>query len=321
MRKQPAFLLFIASTAVAAADWEPNAASPHTGDRPSAVRPRSGTFDVNIIDRSVDPCVDFYQFACGGWRKANPIPADESRWGRFNELADHNRSVLHEILERSQNIEGKRSPIETKVGDYYAACMDEAGLEAKGAKPLEPILARVEAVGSRSELFRLLGDNEAHALPSLFPFGSAPDLHDSRQTIATLGQGGLGLPDRDDYIKDDAKSKEKREKYVEHVTRMLGLLGESAEQAVADAQTVVRIETELAKAHLDRVSMRDPRNRDNPMTVEELKRLAPAFDFDAYFLATGASRFQEDLLEMARLARGRSLSELPVRKGGLPLQP
>src|SRR5258708_5952300 len=292
MRKQPAFLLFVASTAVAAADWEPNAASRHTADRPPAARPRTGSFDVSILDRSVDPCVDFYQFACGGWRKANPIPSDEARWGRFNELADHNRSVLREILERSQNVQGKRSPSDARVGDSDAACMDEAGLEAKGTKPLEPILARVEALGSRSDLFRLLGDNEAHALPSLFPFGSAPDLHDSRKTVATLGQGGLGLPDRDDYLKDDGKSKEKREKYLEHVTRMLGLLGESAERAAADAQTVIRIETELGKAHLDRVSMRDPRNRDNPMTVEELKAFAPAFDFDDYFLASGARLFQ-----------------------------
>jgi predicted metalloendopeptidase len=291
MKMQPAFLLFVASTVVAAADWEPNAGSPQAADRRPAASPRAGSFDISALDRSVDPCVDFYQFACGGWRKANPIPADESRWGRFNELADHNRSILHEILERLQNTEGKRSPIETKVGDYYAACMDEAGLEATGTKPLEPILARVEALESSRDLFRVLGDNEAHALPGLFHFGSAPDLHDSRQTIANLGQGGLGLPDRDDYLKDDAKSKEKREKYVEHVAHLLGLLGESAEKAVADAQTVLRIETELAKAHLDRVSMRDPRNRDNAMTVEELKRLAPAFNFHAYFLAIGARPF------------------------------
>ncbi len=292
MIKKPAFLLLVASTAVAAADWEPNAASPHAADRPPAARPRTGSFDVSVLDRSVDPCVDFYEFACGGWRKANPIPADESRWGRFNELADHNRSVLHEILERSKRTEGKRSPVEIKVGDYYAACMDEAGLEALGTKPLAPILAGVEAVQTRRDLFRLLGDNESNALPGLFRFGSAPDMHDSRQTVASLGQGGLGLPDRDDYLKDDAKSKEKREKYVEHMTHLLALLGESAEKAVADAQTVLRIETELAKAHLDRISMRDPRNRDNPMTVEELKALSPAFDFDAYFVATGARRFQ-----------------------------
>ena len=139
--------------------------------------------------------------------------------------------------------------------------------------------------------FRRLGANDAAALPTLFRFGAAADLHDSKQTIASLGQGGLGLPDRDDYIKDDAKSKEKRDRYVEHIAKMLQLLGESADQAKADAQTVLRIETGLAKAQLDRVALRDPKNRDNPMTVAELKQLAPAFDWDAYLAATGAPRF------------------------------
>src|SRR6266511_3079595 len=128
-------------------------------------------------------------------------------------------------------------------------------------------------------------------LPGLFRFGSAPDMHDSRRTVASLGQGGLGLPDRDDYLKDDAKSKEKRERYVEHVSRLLGLAGESAAKAAADAQTVLRVETALASAHLDRVALRDPRNRDNPMTVGELEQLAPGFDWSAFLAATGAPRF------------------------------
>ncbi len=253
MRRQLACLLCVACAVGVAA-----------GER-EAEAPRSlGGFDIKNLDPSTDPCVDFYQFACGGWRRANPIPPDQTRWGRFNELAERNRNVLHDMLEQVKDARPGRSPIEAKVGDYYAACMDEAGIEKQGTRPLEPVLARVEAVESKADFFRRLGDHEAHALPGLFRFGSAPDMHDSRRTVASLGQGGLGLPDRDDYLKDDAKSKEKRERYVEHVSRLLGLAGESAAKAAADAQTVLRVETALASAHLDRVALRDPGTATTP---------------------------------------------------------
>jgi putative endopeptidase len=248
-------------------------------------------FSVSALDRTVDPCVDFYAFACGGWRRANPIPADQTRWGRFNELAERNREELHRILERAKDPGPNRSPIEAKVGDYYAACMDEPGIEAKGLEPIRPALERVAAVDSKRTFFRLLGEHEAQALPGLFRFGSAPDMHDSRQTIANVGQGGLSLPDRDDYLKEDAKSKEKREKFAEHVARMLELGGETPEQAKRDAETVLRVETGLARAHLGRVEMRDPKNRDNPMTVEDLAKQFPAFAWSDYLPATGAPAF------------------------------
>jgi endothelin-converting enzyme/putative endopeptidase len=261
-------------------------------DREAASPKSPGAFDTSGLDRSADPCVDFYRFACGGWRKANPVPPDQTRWGRFNELAERNREELHRILEGAKDPSGKRSPVEARVGDYYAACMDEATIEARGGKALEPILARVEGVQSKSDFFRLLGENEGSALPTLFRFGSAPELHDSTRTVATLGQGGLSLPDRDDYLKDDAKSKEKREKFLEHAARMLELAGEEPAAARRDAATVMRIETALANASLDRVALRDPKTRDNPMTVAELQQLAPAFDFGVYFPATGAPAFQ-----------------------------
>jgi putative endopeptidase len=272
-------LLLAAAATVVAADEPATEKSP-------------GAFDVSALDTSIDPCVDFYQFACGGWRKANPIPPDQTRWGRFDELAERNREELHRILEAAEDAGTKRSPIEARVGDYYAACMDEPTIEAQGRKPIEPILARVEAVQSKADFFRLLGEHEKTALPALFRFGSAPDMHDSTQTIATVGQGGLSLPDRDDYLKDDAKSKEKREKFVAHVARMLELAGEDAAAAKADAATVMRVETALANASMDRVAMRDPKNRDNLMTVTGLEQLAPAFDFGDFFPATGAPAFQ-----------------------------
>jgi putative endopeptidase len=268
-----------------------DAKAPETAPAPDPVSKSEGGFDVSALDRSVDPCADFYQFACGGWRKANPIPADQSRWGQFSTLAERNRNVLHDILEAAKDPRPSRSALERQTGDYYAACMDEAGIEKQGARPIEPILASIDAIKTRPDLFRRIGENDAGGLPTLFRFGSSPDLHDSKQTVAAVGQGGLGLPDRDDYLKDDAKSKEKRDRYVEHVARMLQLLGESAEKAQADAQAVLRVETGLAKAQLDRVALRDPKNRDNAMTVADLEKLAPAFEWEAFFAATGAPRF------------------------------
>ena len=284
--RRPLPLLLALGLASAVSAGEPAAAPAKAAAR------APGAFDIAALDKSVDPCVDFYQFACGGWMKANPIPADQTRWGRFNELGERNRDVLHEILEQAKDPARARSPIEAKVGDYYAACMDEAGIEQRGASPLQPVLASVEAIGSKTDLFKLLGANDASALPGLFRFGAAPDLHDSTQTIANVFQGGLGLPDRDDYLKEDPKSKEKRAKYVEHVARTLELLGDTPEKAAAGAQVVMRIETELAKAFLDRVAMRNPKNRDNPMSLAELKQLTPAFEWDVYLAATGAPGFE-----------------------------
>jgi len=277
MLKRLTILLLVATAAVAE---EPGPAVP-------------GRFDGSALDRSVDPCMDFYQFACGGWRARTPIPPDQTRWGRFNELAERNREELHQILEQAKDAKRQRGAVEAKVGDYYASCMDEAGIEALGTKPIAPALARIEALASKRELFRLLGEHEAAGLPALFRFGSAPDLHDSNRTVANLGQGGIGLPDRDDYLKDDAKSKEKRAKYEEHVARTLSLLGDSPEAAARGAAAVLRLETALANAYLDRVALRDPKNRDNPMSLDELKRLTPAFEWDAYLAATGAPAFSQ----------------------------
>jgi putative endopeptidase len=253
-------------------------------------RPKS--FDLAAMDKTVDPCENFYEYACGNWRKNNPIPGDQARWGRFNELAEYNRQVLHEIVEQDANLK-KRTPIQQKVGDMYASCMDEKTVNEKGASPLKPTLDRIVAISNKEQLMETIAYLQTQGVGALFQFGAAPDLHNASLQIANIAQAGLGLPDRDDYLKDDPKTLENRKKYVEHVTKMFTLLGDSPEKAAAEAQTVLAIETQLAQATLERVKMRDPKNRDHKMPVSDLTTLAPNLHLDRFFAATGAPSFTE----------------------------
>jgi endothelin-converting enzyme/putative endopeptidase len=247
-------------------------------------------FDLTAIDKTVDPCVDFYQYACGNWMKNNPIPADKSRWGRFNELDERNLYVLRDILDQTQ-APGKHSAIEQKVGDYYAACMDETVVEKRGTAPLEAGMNRIAAIKTKPDLIVEIGAMHRDGIPALFTFGQMPDMHDSRQTIANLDQGGLTLPDRDYYLKDDAKSVETRQKYLEHVQKMFELAGDKPDNAAAEAKTVLAIETGLAKASMDRTARRDPKNRDHMMPSTEVVTLAPNFELIQYFADSGAPKF------------------------------
>ncbi len=251
------------------------------------------TFELTALDRSVDPCVNFYKFACGTWMANNPIPGDKSRWGRFDELAERTRGTLHEILEAAAKPDVGRDPIRQKVGDYYASCMDEKTIEAAGAKPLLAEFKKVDAIKSRTELIDHVAYLYTQGAGALFGFGAGPDLHDASIQIAHIVDGGLTLPDRDYYLKDDPKSKETREKYVAHVQTMFGLAGASAEDAAAAAKDVMAVETELAKSNMDRVSRRDPKNRDHKMSVADAAKLAPNFELERYFAATGAPKFKE----------------------------
>src|SRR5271156_5580645 len=247
-------------------------------------------FDVNAIDKTADPCVDFYQYSCGTWMKNNPVPADKSRWGRFDALAENNLYILRDILTQAQ-APGNHSPAETMVGAYYASCMNESGIEAKGLAPLTPELERISTIKTEADLIRQVADMHRQSTPALFSFYSQPDMHDSAETVATLDQGGISLPDRDYYIKDDAKSVETRQKYVEHVRKLFELAGDKPETAAAEAKTVLTVETGMAQASMDRTARRDPKNRDHKMSVAEIEAADPNLDLKAYFADNGSPKF------------------------------
>jgi putative endopeptidase len=268
-------------------------ALPESSAAPDTKAKTTPGFDINSLDKTVDPCVNFYQFACGGWRAKNPIPSDQARWGRFNELAERNQAVLHDILEKESKPDHKRTAIEAQVGDYYAACMDESTIEKKGVQPIEPWLKEVDAIKDKKDFARVLGQFAANGVRGMYNFGASPDMKDSKKTIASVGQGGTTLGDRDDYLKNDPKSVEKRQKYEEHVKNMFVLLGDDDAKAAEEAKTVLKIETELAQAQMDRISMRDPKNRDNPTTKSDFEQTASNFDFPAYLAALNAPDFTQ----------------------------
>jgi putative endopeptidase len=249
-------------------------------------------FDLTAIDKSVDPCVDFYHYACGSWMKKNPIPADQPEWGRFDELADRNRDILHGILEEASRPAAGRDATTQKIGDYYAACMDEKAIDAKGLAPLEPELERIRNLKDKAQLAGEIARLHAFGVGALFQFNSGQDFKDSNSVIAQFDQGGLGLPDREYYLKGDPKSVELRQKYLAHVQRMLELAGEKPEQAKTDAASVMDFETALAKGSLDLVSRRDPEKVYHKMGKPELAALSPAFRWTEYFASTGAPAFQ-----------------------------
>ena len=242
---------------------------------------------VTSLDKTADPCVDFYQFACGGWTKNNPIPADQSIWSRFGELAERNREELRGILEASAKAPN-RDANEQKIGDYYSTCMDEAAIEKKGIAVLKPEFDRINALGDKSAMPALIAYLHGQGINALFAFGSGADFKNAKQVIAQADQGGLSLPDRDYYVKDDAKSVELRKQYLEHVTNMFKLLGDAPDKAAAEATAVMNVETALAKGSGDRVERREPERVYHKMPAKDWQSLTPDFNFAKYLTGMGA---------------------------------
>ena len=248
-------------------------------------------FDMTQLDRSADPCVDFYQFSCGGWRAKNPLPADRSRYNRYEEMKEVNLAKLRTLFEAAAQPGAKQDRVQQQVGDYYAACMDETAAERKRIQPISPYLARIAALKDKHELSAVMGELDDLGMPMLFEFVASPDRHNSSMTIAEVTQSGLSLPDRDYYLKTDTKAVEQRKEFTNHVARMLSLTGEERNQANSDAETVLRLETEFAKVSLDRTAQRDPVNLDHKMTVAEFSGLAPNLCFPDFVKAVKAPAF------------------------------
>ena len=276
-------------------------------------------FDINALDKSVDPCVDFYHYACGKWLRANPVPPDRAIYGRFSELEDRNRTILSEILEKASDSNASRTGNEQKIGDYYASCMDESGIERKATAALAPEFSRIAALKSKDGLPALVGHFTLVGVNVFAGFGAQQDAKDSTQQIAVIGQGGYGLPERDFYFRDDAKSVEIRKQYIQHAQRMFELLGEKPADAATHAQTVMRIETGLAKGSLDAVSLRDPNKVYHKMSVKDLQALSPAFDWTRFLDAAGAGQVSslnvsepEFVRQMQTLLASTSLDDIKV---------
>jgi putative endopeptidase len=241
--------------------------------------------DIAAMDTSVSPCENFYRFACGTWIAKNPLPADRSRWSRFDSLGEGNVEKLRRILEAAaKSPSGERA----KIGDHYASCMDEAAIEAKGLDPLRGELDRIAALGGTRELPALLAHLHEIGVSAFFTFGSGQYYHDASKVIARVDQGGLALGDRDYYLKTDPRSVELRAAYVRHVANMFRLLGNTPEAAGANADQVVAIETALATASLDRVRRRDPKNLDHAFAPAELAALTGHFAWDRYLAEVGS---------------------------------
>jgi len=266
-----------------------------TGAPPSAPQTYSPIpgLDKSLMDTTADPCADFYQYACGNWSKLHPIPSDSPYSDQFYNLEQYNRQVLHAILEKAAADDPSRGANTRKIGDYYASCMDEAAVQQKGMAPLQPELDRINGLTSKDQLPELLAHYQLINVNAFLGFGSQQDFKDATRTIAVAAQNGLGLPEKDYYLRTGAKDEEIRKQYVQHVANILKLLGSSETQAASDAAAIMKLETALAKVSLDVTSQRDPHNIYHMMPVKDLQALTSTFNWNHLYSTTGSPAFTE----------------------------
>ena len=289
MRSAVGSMMVALALLAVAAHAQTVAKSPAPAERPLAALPYTPGLDVSAMDRTADPCVEFYRYACGGWERNNPIPADQSSWHVYGKLQDDNQRYLWGILATLAKATTHRTPPQQKIGDYFSACMDEAAVERRGARPLHAWLAAIDRLRNKRDLPVLLArlHRDVGDRGPFFAFGSNQDFADATQVIAFADAGGLGLPDRDYYFKDDDASRKIRAQYVEHVGRMLRLLGRRPEVADREAAGIMALETALAQASLAKVDRRDPYKLFHKVDSAGLQALTPQFDWTRYLRASG----------------------------------
>jgi len=282
---------------------------------PPDAMPSLERFNPDQVDKTLDPCSDFFRYACGKWLKANPIPADQASTGTSTKLFIWNTSAVRNTLEDAANAT-QRTPVEQQAGDYYAACMDEATINKRGIEPLKPELDRIDGLRNKAQLPEVIASIHQVIRPAdlnfidaayqgvLFGLYAQPDFDNARVVLAAIDQSGMGLPGREFYLNDDAKSKDIREKYLKHIAKLLELSGEPATRAAADAQVVLSMETSLAKAAMDIVVRRDPKNQNNKMSLAQVQALTPSFNWSRYFAAMHAPSSPQYLVLAPDFFRG-----------------
>ena len=273
-------------------------------------------FDAKTVDSSVDACTDFYKYSCNKWIEKNPVPADEVFWGSFGKLALWNTTAVHQtILDTAAKAPAQRTPVEQKVGDYWAACTNQSRRDETALALVRPQLARIDGITNKNQIADIVAfihtsipgawqpaDPETYA--AVFGFGSSPDFHDTTHVIAQFDQGGMGLPGREFYLNDDAKSVEIRKKFVEYLSKLLVLAGTPQAQADSDAAISLQMQTAMAKSAMEIVKRRDPKNLDNEMDFASVKKLAPSFDFDRYLELLHAPRTGKFIVTSPDFFRG-----------------